>query len=210
MLQNPKIIRVDPTTPMISLSWMIGARCNYDCMYCPEELHNNTSTHPSLEKLKLAWNNLYTKTQYLNLPYKISFTGGEVTANKSFLPLIEYIKNGNFNIGQLGVTTNGSASLNYYQRLCNLIDVISFSTHSEFFNEAEFFYKVEQLDKIMIRPEKSLHVNIMDEYWNQDRIALYQAWLQDRTISHSLNRINYDRQIRTQVLHQGTQNLETI
>jgi hypothetical protein len=179
-------------------------------MYCPEELHNNTSTHPSLEKLKLAWNNLYTKTQYLNLPYKISFTGGEVTANKSFLPLIEYIKNGNFNIGQLGVTTNGSASLNYYQRLCNLIDVISFSTHSEFFNEAEFFYKVEQLDKIMIRPEKSLHVNIMDEYWNQDRIALYQAWLQDRTISHSLNRINYDRQIRTQVLHQGTQNLETI
>ena len=209
-MQDPKIIRVEPTLSAVALTWMIGARCNYDCMYCPEELHDNVSAHPDLEKLKQAWHNLYAKTQQLNLPYKISFTGGEVTANKSFLPLIEYLKAGNFNIGQLIVTTNGSASLNYYQRLCGLIDTISFSTHSEFFDEAEFFSKVEQLDKIMIRPEKSLHVNIMDEYWNQDRIALYQQWMQARNISHSVNLIDYSRQIRTEILHQGKQNLETV
>ena len=195
---------------MISLTWMIGSRCNYDCMYCPTQLHDATSAHPDLEKLKLAWNNLYSRTKHLNQPYKISFTGGEVTANKSFLPLIEYIKNGEFDIGQLVVTTNGSASLNYYQRLCNLIDCISFSTHSEFFNEAEFFTKVDQLNQIMTRPEKSLHVNIMDEYWNQDRIKLYKTWLQDRGISYSVNYINYDQQTRTHVLNQGKQNLETI
>ena len=209
-LHDLKIIRVEPTDPMLILTWMIGARCNYDCMYCPEELHDNTSSHPDLEKLKLAWLNLYTKTQQLNLPYKISFTGGEVTANKSFLPLIEYVKNGNFNIGQLIVTTNGSASLRYYQRLCSLVDAVSFSTHSEFFDEADFFYKVEQLNKIMIRPEKSFHVNIMDEYWNQDRIPLYQSWLQERNISHSINSINYSRQTRTHVLSQGKQNLEIV
>ena len=195
---------------MISLTWMIGARCNYDCMYCPTQLHDATSAHPDLKKLKLAWNNLHSQTKHLNQPYKISFTGGEVTANKSFLPLIEYIKNGEFDIGQLVVTTNGSASLNYYQRLCNLIDCMSFSTHSEFFNEAEFFNKVYQLDQIMIRPEKSLHVNIMDEYWNQGRIEFYKTWLSDRNISYSVNAINYDRQTRTQVLDQGKQNLETI
>jgi hypothetical protein len=179
-------------------------------MYCPEEWHDNTSPHPDLEKLKLAWNNLYAKTQHLNLPYKISFTGGEVTANKSFLPLIEYIKNGSFNIGQLVVISNGSASLKYYQRLCSLVDAVSFSTHSEFFDEADFFYKVEQLDKIMIRPEKSFHVNIMDEHWNQDRILLYQTWLKDRNISHSVNVIDYDKQNRTQILFQGKRNLGTI
>jgi molybdenum cofactor biosynthesis enzyme MoaA len=146
----------------------------------------------------------------LNQPYKIRFTGGEVTANKSFLPLIEYITNGEFDLGQLLVTTNGSASLNYYQRLCNLVDAVSFSTHSEFFDEAEFFNKVYQLNQIMIRPEKSLHVNIMNEYWNQDRIKLYKTWLDDRGISYSVNAINHDRQIRTHVLDQGKQNLETI
>jgi len=209
-LQNNKIIQVEPATSMISLTWMIGARCNYDCMYCPAELHDDTSAHPDLEKLKLAWNNLHSQTKHLNQSYKISFTGGEVTANKSFLPLIEYIKSGAFDIGQLVVTTNGSASLNYYQRLCHLVDAVSFSTHSEFFDEAEFFNKVYQLNQIMIRPEKSLHVNIMDEYWNQGRIELYKIWLDDRNISYSINSINYDRQTRTHVLDQGKQNLETI
>ena len=126
------------------------------------------------------------------------------------MPLIEYIKNGEFDIGQLLVTTNGSASLNYYQRLCSIIDAVSFSTHSEFFNEAEFFTKVDQLNHVMTRPEKSLHVNIMDEYWNQDRIKLYKTWLQDRDISYSVNSINYNQQTRTHVLDQGKQNLETI
>jgi MoaA/NifB/PqqE/SkfB family radical SAM enzyme len=210
MSKDSRIIGVEPTVPMISLTWMIGSRCNYDCMYCPQELHDATSAHSSLEKLKQAWHNFYNKTQHLNLPYKISFTGGEVTANKSFLPLIEYIRNGDFDIGQLLVTTNGSASLNYYRRLCDLVDAVSFSTHSEFFDEADFFSKVEQLDKIMVRPLKSLHVNIMDEFWNQDRIQLYQKWLQKRQISYSINSINYGRQTRTQILAQGKQNLDTV
>jgi molybdenum cofactor biosynthesis enzyme MoaA len=81
-------------------------------MYCPPELHDMTSAHPDLDKLKSAWASLYNKTQHLSLPYKISFTGGEVTANKQFLPLIEYLKS-EFNIGQIFVTTNGSASLTY-------------------------------------------------------------------------------------------------
>jgi hypothetical protein len=179
-------------------------------MYCPTDLHDSTSRHPDLEQLKTAWQNIYAKTQSQGLPYKLSFTGGEVTANKSFLPLIEYIKNGDFDIGQLVVTTNGSASLNYYQRLCSFIDAVSLSTHSEFFNEAEFFNKVDQLNQIMLRPEKSLHVNIMDEYWNQDRIELYKTWLDDRNIGYSVNAINYDQQTRTHVLDQGKQNLETI
>jgi molybdenum cofactor biosynthesis enzyme MoaA len=207
---DSRIIGVEPAVPAISLTWMIGSRCNYDCMYCPQELHDATSAHPDLEKLKQAWHNFYTKTQHINLPYKISFTGGEVTANKSFLPLLEYMRNGDFGIGQLLVTTNGSASLNYYRRLCDLADAVSFSTHSEFFDEADFFSKVEQLDKIMVRPEKSLHVNIMDEFWNQDRIQLYQKWLQQRQISYSINSINYGQKNRTQILSQGKQNLDTV
>ena len=133
-----KIINVRPTDSMISLTWMIGSRCNYDCMYCPTELHDNVSAHADLEKLKTAWHSMHEKTSDLGLPYKISFTGGEVTANKSFLPLIEYLQSGKFNIGQLLVTTNGSASQNYYRRLSQIVDCISFSTHSEFFNEKDF------------------------------------------------------------------------
>jgi MoaA/NifB/PqqE/SkfB family radical SAM enzyme len=203
-----KIIRVEPTVPMISLTWMIGARCNYDCMYCPSELHDSTSKHPDLDQLKQVWTNFYNKTQYSNLPYKLSFTGGEVTANKSFLPLIEYLKNGNFNIGQITITSNGSASQNYYLKLCKLVDTISLSTHSEYFDEKDFFTKVKAIDAAMIRPDKSLHVNVMDEFWNRDRILLYQQWLTQHNISYSINTINYNKQTRAYPIVQGTKNLE--
>jgi len=207
-----KIIQVTPTTPMISLGWMIGSRCNYACVYCPPELHDMTSKHPDLEKLKQVWNNFYNKTKHLNLPYKISFTGGEVTANKSFLPLIKYLRdsNNNFDIGQIIVVTNGSASLKYYQQLSTLVNGLSFSTHSEFFNEKEFFTKVKKINELMIRPEKSLHVNVMDEWWNRDRIELYKQWLTENNISHSVNLINFNNQHNVILSTKGVKNIERL
>lgn len=202
-----KIVRVEPTTPMIVLTWMVGTRCNYDCMYCPADLHDNTSKHPDLDKLILAWDNFYQNTKSQQLPYKISFTGGEVTANRSFLPLVEYIQNGNFNIGQIVVTTNGSASKKYYTKLAALVDSISFSTHSEFFNEQEFFNKVHAVHQLMPRPNKNVHVNIMDESWNQQRIPVYKSWLEQRGISYSVNIINYAKQIRDTPVQLGVANL---
>lgn len=203
-----KIIRVEPTEPMTSLTWMIGSRCNYDCMYCPTELHDNTSPHPDLEDLKKSWLNFYHKTQHIGLPYKISFSGGEVTANRSFLPLVEFIRNGNFDIGQIIVTTNGSASENYYTKLAELVDAISFSTHSEFFNEQEFFNKAKAINALMPNPRKSFHVNVMDEFWNRDRISKYCSWLQEHNINHSVNVIDYDTKTRSYPILKGTYNLE--
>lgn len=71
-----------------------------------------------------------------------------------------------------------------------MIESISFSTHSEHINEQDFFDKVERLDRLMIRPKKSLHVNIMNEFWHQDRIKLYEKWLNDRGISNSINEVD--------------------
>jgi len=206
---SSKIVRVEPINPMISLTWMIGSRCNYDCMYCPPELHDSTSAHPDLAKLTAAWESFYNKTRHLNLPYKLSFTGGEVTANKQFLPLIEHLK-ANYNIGQIVVTTNGSASLNYYLKLARLVDAISFSTHSEFFNEQEFFDKVHAVDQAMVRPEKSVHVNIMNEFWNSARIELYIPWLEKHNISYSINGLDYSKQTRSTPTLKGVYNLEQV
>jgi MoaA/NifB/PqqE/SkfB family radical SAM enzyme len=205
-----KIISVKPVRPAISLTWMLGSRCNYDCMYCPAELHDKTSAHPKLDKLVQTWENFYSKTKHHGLPYKLSFSGGEVTANRSFLPLIEFLRSQPVDFEQIVVTTNGSASLSYYQRLCQNIDAISFSTHSEFFNEANFFNKVLKLDSIMIRPKKSLHVNIMDEPWNQSRIELYQQLLTKHNVSHSINTIEMDHKIRDLPMMQGVYNIEQI
>ena len=202
-----KIIRVEPVEKSISLTWMIGAQCNYDCMYCPSWFHNNDRPHHTLEDLKTTWLNFYSATCDKNLPYKISFTGGEVTANKHFLPLVAWLRSNYSCIAMIMLTTNGSASESYYKKLCEHVESISFSTHSEFMDERKFFNTVISTNKIMIRPQKSVHVNIMDEYWNQPRIALYKKLLTSHNISHTVNAVDYDKSTRTHILKQGKSNL---
>jgi len=175
-----KVVKVEPVVPVVSMTWMIGSRCNYACSYCPDELHDSTSAHPELDTLKQVWQNFYDKT---------SFTGGEVTANRSFLPLVEYL-NDNFDIDQIIVSTNGSASTDYYLRLAKLVDAISFSIHSEFWKEEKFFETVIAVNAVMTRPKKSCHVNIMDESWNQHNFSRYQELLNRHNVSHSINLIH--------------------
>jgi molybdenum cofactor biosynthesis enzyme MoaA len=201
------IVRVTPVPEYFSLTWMLGSRCNYDCMYCPTELHDSTSRPHDLATMQQVWRNIYEKTQDKDLSYKISFTGGEVTANKNFLPLVEWLRTNYPDVAMILLTTNGSASQQYYKKLACIVDSISFSTHSEYIDEQRFFDTVLAVDQIMIRPAKSVHVNIMDEHWNQDRIKLYQQWLTKHNISYTVNEINYTKATRTYILDQGVKNL---
>jgi organic radical activating enzyme len=176
-------------------------------MYCPSELHDNTSVPHDLETMKTVWQNIYKQSTSRNLPFKICFTGGEVTANKNFLPLVQWLRESYKDIQQIVITTNGSASLNYYLKLSELVHSISFSVHSEHMDEQDFFNKSLALNQKMIRPEKSFHVNIMDEYWNQDRIELYKKWLTGHDISHSVNVVNYHHKTREYPIMKGKSNL---
>lgn len=191
-------IKVEPVPQYFSITWMLGSLCNYDCMYCSTELHDTTSRPHDLETLQQAWSNIYRDTRYVGMPYKISFTGGEVTANKSFLPFTEWLRSNYPEVAMILITTNGSASVRYYTRISALVDSISFSTHSEFMDEAEFFSKVRHVNAIMQRPAKSVHVNIMDEPWNQHRIPLYRDFCDRHGISFSINKINMKWRIRDQ------------
>lgn len=201
------IAQVIPMPEHFSLTWMLGSRCNYDCMYCPTELHDATSRPHDLETMQQVWLNIYKKTQHKNLPYKISFTGGEVTANKNFLPLVEWLRHNYADINMILLTTNGSASQQYYKKLAAVVDSISFSTHSEYMDEQRFFDTVLAVDQLMIRPAKSVHVNIMNEHWNQDRVKAYQQWLTQHNISYSVNEIDYTKATRTVILNKGVKNL---
>jgi molybdenum cofactor biosynthesis enzyme MoaA len=160
--------------------------------------------------MQQAWQNMHQASVGSGLKYKISFTGGEVTANKNFLPLVQWMRENYQDIDKIQITTNGSASLNYYLKLSQVVDSMSFSTHSEFMNEAEFFTKVLAINAVMIRPQKSLHVNVMDEHWNRDRQSMYVEWLRKNNISHSTNEINYSSGVRDVVLQRGMKNFETI
>lgn len=197
-----QIVKVIPEEETFTITWMLGRRCNYDCMYCPAEYHDKTSPHRTLEELKIAWNNIHDKARYKKLSYKICFTGGEVTANKHFLPFIQWL-NKNFSIHSIVVTSNGSAGINYYEKLSKEITNLSFSTHTEFIKEKSFFEKCLLLNKIMKRPKKIFHLNIMNEYWAQQRISLYEEFCKKNRISYSINKIWYHHATRKDLKNEG-------
>ena len=203
-----KIISIKPTEEYFSLNWQIDIRCNYDCMYCSPKWHDNSSRVKSMEELQNVWLNVFDKTKNLNLPYKIAFTGGELTANKNFLPFVTWLKN-NYSkyLFKVLVTTNGSASTGYYQKMFEAVDNISFSLHSEHIDEQKFFNKLIQLRKKLL-PNNFIHVDIMNEFWNQARIPHYIQLLESNNISYSVNEIDYNYQTRAIPIMRGNLNLE--
>ena len=198
-----KIIKIEPVPRVFNITWNLGLRCNFDCMYCPEYLHNLTAVDKTVDELKNLWLSVIDKTQHKKMQYKIAFTGGEVTVNKNFLPFVQWLdQNWSNYISDVGVTTNGSASKHYYETLINIgiIKFISFSVHSEFFNEKKFFEVVISIHSMAKKLNKSIHVNIMNEYWNTENIKRYCDFLAKNNINHSVNEIHYEAKIRDHVL----------
>lgn len=205
---SSRIIKIKPTENYFSIDWQVSIRCNYDCMYCSPEWHDNYSPHHNLETMQTVWKNIISKTQHLNLPYKVSFTGGELTTNKDFLPFVSWLReNYNQQLFKLMLTTNGSASYRYYFEMFKNIDNIAFSVHSEHIDEDKFFSKVIRL-RNSIPVDKFIQVAIMDEFWNRDRIPYYIQLLEENNVSYTVNQINHTFQTRKIPIMKGKLNFE--
>jgi MoaA/NifB/PqqE/SkfB family radical SAM enzyme len=113
-----------PHQNTIKIEWNLSKRCNYDCSYCPAEIHDNVSPHTDIEILKSAVNRLAT----LNKPLRISFTGGEPCVHPKFKELIDYTK-WKTN-AWINVTTNGTLPKEFYEKLD--VDQYVFSLNYEY------------------------------------------------------------------------------
>ena len=134
-----------PHQETIKIEWNLGKRCNYDCSYCPKEIHDNTSPHTDINILKSAVDKLAT----LGKPIRLSFTGGEPTVHPKFQELISYCKKSN--IKWISVTTNGTLPAEFY---CNLpVDQLVFSIHFE--------YKWERICQTLIDVSSKSKINVM-------------------------------------------------
>lgn len=114
-----------PHQNSVKVEWNLGKRCNYDCSYCPSEIHDNFSPHTDIEILKQAIDKLCS----IGKPIRLSFTGGEPTVHPKFEELLMYA-NYQDNVSFISVTTNGTRTEEWYRRL--LVDQLVISLHFEY------------------------------------------------------------------------------
>jgi MoaA/NifB/PqqE/SkfB family radical SAM enzyme len=105
----------------IKVEWNLGKRCNYDCSYCPSQIHDLTSPHTDIEILKSAVDKLPKNS-------RISFTGGEPCVHPKFEELVQYCVDSD--IQWINVTTNGTRKASYYNNLP--VNHYVFSLHFEY------------------------------------------------------------------------------
>lgn len=125
-----------------SINWNLGRRCNYNCSYCPPEVHDNFSPHVTFNMFKKGFDNLNSKINFLN-NFKITFTGGEPTINPEYYNIVDYAGSH----GAVVVTnTNGTANIEKLIRLMKS-GGLHISVHTEFYNPKKLSEKIIELSK---------------------------------------------------------------
>ena len=166
------------------INWNIGKRCNYACSYCPKDLHDHDSGHLSLEEMRFAFASVVEAKHRVqdHRTIRLEVTGGEPTLNPHLASFLEWLRGEVADrLDTVGITTNGSRSVDYYNRLIQLVDYITFSPHFEFMQEGEFVKTVLLTARRAAdcRPRRAVTVNLMLEPWaraaGEELLTILQA-----------------------------------
>ena len=162
---SKKLIAVDAPEKYLSITWQVNNFCNYSCSYCNPG--NWIGDQRNEEDSQLYINNLreivqrYQQEGYKN--YKFFFSGGEPTAWRNFMPILEWIRS-ELPGATIAVNTNLSRPLGWWKKHYHFFDDIIASFHVEQCEKDKYLEKTQFLcDKI---PYLSSKILLHDErFW---------------------------------------------
>ena len=133
------------------VNWCLGNSCNYECSYCPSSLHDGTKRWPDPQVIKDFI--VKVKNHHAEKNIYFEFTGGEVTTYKHFTEICQFCSE----LGvKVGLISNGSRTLRYWEENKHFFDHVCLSFHPEHTDE-DHFIKVINL----LHNDVRTHVNIM-------------------------------------------------
>ena len=165
----------------IKIEWNLGKRCNYDCSYCPNSIHDNFSPHTDINILEKAVDKLCE----LDKPLRISLTGGEPCVHPDIEDLLEYLKRKN--ISWVNITTNGTRGYRWYLNNEIFFDHLVFSLHFEF----DYTRIVDTILKYYDSTEREFFVNVMAHHNYMEQVKTVVKKFKDLGIKYAIRRIRW-------------------
>lgn len=170
-----------PHQDSIKVEWNLGKRCNYDCSYCPAEIHDNHSPHTDINTLEQAVDRLCEIGKSL----RISLTGGEPCVHPDIEVLLEYLKMKN--VSWVNITTNGTRGYRWYLDNEMFYNHIVFSLHFEH----EWHRIVDTILKYYDSTERDFFVNVMAHHAYMDDVRIVVKKFQEIGIKYAVRRIRW-------------------
>lgn len=133
------------------VNWCLGNSCNFECSYCPSGLHDGSKRWPDPETIKNFI--LKVKQRHPNKTLYFEFTGGEVTLYKHFIDICKFCTENNVKVGLI---SNGSRTIRYWEENKQYFDHVCLSFHPEFADPKHFVEVVK-----LLHNDLRTHVNIM-------------------------------------------------
>lgn len=137
------------------IEWNFGKRCNFHCSYCDEFTHDNYSKHVTFETAKRTVDKIVDKTRGKKI--KINLTGGEPSVNPNIKQIIGYMHNQGI---EVGMTTNGSRTLEFYKEIIPKMSSILFSYHMEYHNRDILPEKIVKLQEYISTFDRYIHLHV--------------------------------------------------
>lgn len=130
-----KIVSIQRQQPAFILFWHLTDFCNWNCSYCPDHLHSGDYAlgrrpgYPTDEEIEKFMDGIIANLNGRKL--WVTLSGGEPTVHPMFARIIQRLKP----YGVIGLNTNGSRSMKWWQSLPELPTGCTFSLHSEYMSK---------------------------------------------------------------------------
>jgi len=148
----PNLIAIVPEKhPYVAITWQVNNFCNYRCSYCNEG--NWSGSYKNEDRIDILISNLDKIIRYFQenryVYFKFYFSGGEPTLWKGLIPVSQFLKNTLGHNTTLGINTNLSRKISWWEKNYHLFDDVVASYHPEYANKSNYLEIAEFLqDKI--------------------------------------------------------------
>lgn len=164
--------------------WDVGRRCNYDCFYCWDRVHDNVSPHHDYTSMiKRGTDKILEWAEYEEIRW--NFGGGEPTMHPQFVEWMQYLKS---HKQWTMVTTNGTRSAKYWKELAPYMNSVNMSAHFASMIEYPKHLRnfVANTEVIMDRMDRD-----DDDLWLEIKLMAPPGWV-DYALEFK-EKINYKR-----------------
>lgn len=158
---------------VLQITWVINTICSNKCGYCVPALHSGTNHGYEWDAVKNFFEELFRRYSKIH----VSIAGGEPTMSPFLLDLCKMVHERGSTVG---LTSNGTRNVEYYEELSKYVNYIVFSYHPQYDDNNKV---LEKIKASVPNCKASLRIMMDPKHWDR-AINFFDKCEQDPFMKH--------------------------